>query len=125
VAPLSAGDWTYRRDPQGTMASFGAAGRIDFEIRCLAGMRQIAISRAGTAGAATTMTIRTSSGDLKWAAQPAAGGLSMVATRPAGDSGLDWIAFSRGRIAVELPGSARLIVPVWAEVSRVIEDCRG
>lgn len=125
VAPLAAGDWTYRRDSQGTVASFGAAGRVDFEIRCLVGTRQIAVSRAGAAGQATTMTIRTSAGDLKWPAQPAVGRASMVATRPAGDSGLDWIAFSRGRVSVEAPGEARLIVPIWAEVARVIEDCRG
>jgi len=37
---------------------------------------------------------------------------------------LDAMALSKGRFAVELEGEAALYLPAWAEVSRVIEDCR-
>ncbi|WP_324743459.1 hypothetical protein U8326_08035 [Tsuneonella sp. CC-YZS046] len=40
------------------------------------------------------------------------------------DSLLDAIALSRGRFAVEAAGLPTLYLPSWAEVSRVIEDCR-
>ncbi len=40
-----------------------------------------------------------------------------------GDAALDAIAFSRGRFALGV--SQLLILPVQAEIGRVIEDCRG
>jgi len=40
------------------------------------------------------------------------------------DSLLDAIALSRGRFAVEAAALPTLYLPSWAEVSRVIEDCR-
>ncbi len=125
VAPLTQGDWRYRRDQAGTAALFGPPGQTSLEIICRTGTRQIAISRIGSRGQAATMTIRTSSGDLQWPAQPSADGLGTVATRPAGDSGLDWIAYSRGRISLEVPGLARLILPSGPRFRAVIEDCRG
>jgi len=127
VAPLAAGDWTYKRDQQGPAADFGPPNtEASLEFRCRPRTHEIIVSRLGSSGQAGVMTIRTSSGDLNWIAQPSPDGLEMMmTTRPAKDPGLDWIAYSRGRISVEVPGMARLIVPVWAEISRVIEDCRG
>ena len=69
------------------------------------------------------MTIRTTTGALQWPSVAGTSGPSV--TRPASDPGFDWIAFSRGRIAIEADGMSRLIAPVWAEISRVIEDCRN
>ena len=37
---------------------------------------------------------------------------------------LDAIASSRGRIGFSTSGLAALVVPPWADVGRVIEDCR-
>jgi len=37
---------------------------------------------------------------------------------------LDAIAFSRGRIAVGLPGTPAIVLPGWAKPARVAEDCR-
>lgn len=75
------------------------------------------------------MTVHTSFGETQWpvtasteAGVPAA---YAVAIRAGGDAAFDRIAFSRGRFAVEVPGAAPIAVPGWAEVSRVIEDCRG
>jgi hypothetical protein len=43
---------------------------------------------------------------------------------PARDPLLDAIAFTNGRFAAEVAGERTLVLPAWAEVSRVIEDCR-
>ena len=45
-------------------------------------------------------------------------------TLSANDRLLDAMAFSRGRFAIETAGLPTLYVPSWAEVSRVVEDCR-
>ena len=37
---------------------------------------------------------------------------------------LDAMALTRGRFAVEVQGARSLYLPAWAEVTRVIEDCR-
>ncbi|HCY02645.1 MAG TPA: hypothetical protein DHU71_07085, partial [Erythrobacter sp.] len=59
------------------------------------------------------------------AATPAARELqSLTATLAANDPLLDAMAVTRGRFAVETPGLSTLYLPPWAEVSRVIEDCR-
>ena len=42
----------------------------------------------------------------------------------ANDRLLDAMALSKGRFAVEVPGTTTLYLPSWAEVTRVIEDCR-
>jgi hypothetical protein len=49
---------------------------------------------------------------------------NLAATLPARDSLLDAMALSRGRFAVEASGLPTLYLPSWAEVSRVVEDCR-
>jgi len=37
---------------------------------------------------------------------------------------LDAMALARGRFAVEVAGYPALYLPNWAEVARVVEDCR-
>lgn len=37
---------------------------------------------------------------------------------------LDAMAFSRGRFAVEAGGLRSMAIPNWAELGRVVEDCR-
>jgi hypothetical protein len=37
---------------------------------------------------------------------------------------LDAMASSRGRIGFSTSGVAALVVPPWADVARVVEDCR-
>ena len=39
------------------------------------------------------------------------------------DALLDAMAFSRGRFIVEQAGAPTLVIPAWAEVPRVTEDC--
>jgi hypothetical protein len=90
--------------------------------------RQIILSVRGAATGSASVAIRTSFGAIVWegAARNTAAGESWIdLPRPAGDQGFDWMGFSRGRIAIEVPGQARLVVPVWAEIGRVVEDCRN
>ncbi len=124
VATPTPGEWRYQREAGGSAAHFAANATAAplLTIRCASAGRQIALLLPGP-GAAGTVTLRTTAGVLAWPATAEAAGLQ--ATRAAGDSGFDWIAFSRGRFAIEAPGRARLVVPVWAELARVVEDCRG
>jgi hypothetical protein len=43
----------------------------------------------------------------------------------ANDQRLDRIAFSRGRFALDASNGSHLTLPVYAEIGRVIEECRG
>jgi hypothetical protein len=49
---------------------------------------------------------------------------------PAADLGardalVDAMGYSRGRFVVQGGGMPTLVVPAWAEILRVAEDCRG
>jgi hypothetical protein len=126
---LTPGDWRYEKQPTSSIAQYGApAGPRVAILRCDFVTRQItlSISGSGATGTPVPVSIRTTSGVLAWSGVGnAANNQFVVITRPATDPGFNWIAYSRGRISVEARGTARLILPVWAEVSRVIEDCRG
>ena len=52
-------------------------------------------------------------------------GSALTARLNPGDPVLDAMVFSRGRFAVEAPGTPLLVVPAWPEPARVIEDCRA
>lgn len=127
--PLTPGNWSYAREGGGSVARYtGTSGLPLLWLRCEGGGRAVSLAVAGTAAGdgSAMMTVRTSYGTLTWPARAEGGALpATVATRAASDNGLDWIAFSRGRVAVELPGLPLLVVPTWAEPARVIEDCRG
>lgn len=119
------GSWSYAPERAGSVASFGqAGGGALLVIRCDATARKVSFARAGAAEGA--MVVRTSYGAVTWPASAVAGASpSTVAARTSNDITLDQIAYSRGRFAVEVPGLSTLILPAWAEVARVIEDCRA
>ena len=123
--PTTPGNWTYRAEAAGAVATFGAGpADVRLALRCDRASRRISLSRAGAGQSA--IVVRTSYGATSWPAAPSAGAVpQIVAFRAASDTVLDQIAYSRGKFAVEVAGSEPLIVPAWAEVSRVIEDCRG
>ncbi len=119
---VTPGDWAYRADPRGSVAVFGAArGDALLTLRCdrMAGM--LYLSRGGAVAA--PLTLRTSSLARTVPVQPNGGAVAVALA--ARDPLLDAMAFSRGRFIVEQLGSPTLVVPAWAEVGRVIEDCRG
>ena len=123
--PLTPGGWRYERDARGSRALYGTAGADAAAVlRCDAAVRQVYLSRPGATGG--TFTIRTTATTRDVAARPTGGQPPYVATAlAANDPLLDAMAFSRGRFTVELPGTTPLVLPPWAEVGRVIEDCRG
>lgn len=127
VAPVVQGSWRYRSGAAESVAEFGADNmQPSFSMRCVKPSRQIVLTLAGyrTAG---TVVIRTSAGALQWAGQamPQSGGSVLTITRAASDPGFDWMAYSRGRISIEPTSAPRFLLPVVAEIGRVIEDCRG
>jgi hypothetical protein len=120
--PLSAGGWSYRAEAAGSVAQFGSGSMVT--LRCDRASRRISLARAGAGQG--EMIVRTSYGAATWPASVSAGAApQLVAFRAASDSTLDQIAYSRGKWAVETAGQPPLILPAWAEVARVIEDCRG
>ncbi|WP_295495456.1 hypothetical protein [Sphingorhabdus sp. EL138] len=124
--PFTPGNWTYRRDGRTSVAQFGAPGRnptINF--RCDAENRRVTISREAAA-LGGPMIIRTSSMTKTLAAMARdANPAYLVADIATTDPILDAMAFSRGRVLVEMEGQQPVILPSWAEITRIIEDCRG
>ncbi len=124
--PQTAGSWSYGASGNDTQAYFGsaAAPATAFAIACKLPQRTIELGRPGRATG--NMTIRTETTSRTVAVGPGeiATPASTVAKLTANDPLLDAMALTRGRFAVETPGMATLYLPAWAEVSRVIEDCR-
>lgn len=125
-APQTPGDWHYEVTPTGGVARFGPSqSEARFSMVCDRTRGTVSLVRAGSAPVAVAMRIRAEAGDRTLDAVPSGGQPpSLVATLPANDPFLDWMAFSKGRFAVEVHGLDTLYVPAWPEVSRVIEDCR-
>jgi len=122
--PYTPGTWTYRRDPRGSVASFGPqAAQPVLTLQCDTGTRQVYLSR--TAVAATPMTIRTSSVTRALSVQSGNMPGTITATLPASDPLLEAMGFSRGRFVIDQQGQPALVIPAWAEIERVTEDCRG
>ena len=120
--PMTPGDWRYTQDARGSTASFGAAGAAAaLTLRCDRAARSVRIVRAG---AADTLTVRTSSASRALSARADGTGQATV-DLPATDPLFDAMGFSRGRFVVEQANTPPLVVPAWPEVVRVAEDCRG
>jgi hypothetical protein len=119
-----AGSWIYSTTASGSEASFvNASAMPQLTIRCTRATRRITIAKPAS-GAAPFLSVWTSvqTRALPASFNPATQRLS--ADVMAYDPLLDAIAFSRGRFGVSVSGAAPLVVPAWAEVARVIEDCR-
>jgi hypothetical protein len=124
--PLTQGSWSYQADGQGALAAFGQPGADPaFIVRCDRAARQVVLGRQGvTTG--NTMTIRTSASARNIPLSPGAQPMQQAfGTLSANDRFLDSIVFSRGRFAVEVPGTPMLVIPTWPEPARVVEECRG
>jgi hypothetical protein len=125
--PLTSGDWSYREDGPGSVALFGLPNaEARFSIRCDEAARQVVLSRAGNASGNGAMTIRTTS-LTRMVPSQAAGGAAphMIVALTPRDSLLDAMGYSRGRFIVEQPGLPTLVIPAYAEIERVTEDCRA
>ena len=116
----------YRRDDRGSTAVFGPTGQnAVVSLRCDLQNRRIYVSREATAPG-QRIVIRTSSSMKEFAAKPTGGTPGYLASEimPM-DAILDAMAFSRGRILVESDGHQPVILPAWAEITRIVEDCRN
>lgn len=125
--PLTPGDWVYRQDARGSIALFGRPGAdAEVTLRCDRQAGTLYLSRRGAATAASSMMIRTTSTVRALAVRPTGGTPPYLAIALAvRDPIIDAIGFSRGRFVIEQPGLPTLVVPAWAEILRVAEDCRG
>jgi hypothetical protein len=119
------GSWVYAPQPGGSSATFvNAANQPQLVMTCARASRQVTVSRPAS-GAAPFILVWTSSEtrNLPSSWNPATGRLT--ASVSAYDRLLDAMAFSRGRIGFSALGLPVLVVPTWAEVGRVVEDCRA
>ena len=124
--PLAAGDWVYRRDERGSIALFGPSGQnATVTLRCDTQRRRVYLAREG-AGPGGRLVVRSSSAMKEFAASPTGATPAYLATEimPT-DPILDAMALSRGRIAIETDGRPAIAIPSWAEITRIVEDCRG
>lgn len=125
----SNGDWVYRQDDRGSIALFGEAGKdAEFMLRCDKDRRRIFMSRRifMDNGQTLAMEIRTSAALKRFSLRPTGSKPPYVAVElDPREPHLDAMAFSRGKFLVSMEGAPNLIVPNWAEVGRVVEDCRG
>ncbi|MDE1467947.1 hypothetical protein [Aurantiacibacter sp. D1-12] len=128
-APQTPGDWRYVSEPTETLAVFGT-GRtpdtVELIIRCDLATRRVGIARSGRANGQVEMLIRTETQDRTLTATPVNAAAPLLTVElSARDSLLDAIVFSKGRFAVEAPGTNGLYAPAYPEITRVMEDCRG
>jgi hypothetical protein len=124
VQPIS-GSWVYRSLPAATEADFvDAAGTVRLMMRCNRAGRTVSLIRTGVPAAAPSLTVWTSSASRSIPSSFQST-KELSATLAATDALLDAIAFSRGRFATGAAGAPMVAVPVWAELTRVVEDCRS
>jgi hypothetical protein len=124
TVPPVGGNWSWAQTADGSEATFtDAYSRPQLVIHCTRVSRRVTISKSA-AGAAPLLGVWTSSQSRNLPATFSAASRRLSASLPAFDALLDAIATSRGRVGVSVSGSAPLVVPPWAEIGRVIEDCR-
>ena len=123
-AATIAGDWTYSATADGSEATFAnGSAQPQLTIRCTRSNRRIAIVKSAPSASPTLWVWTSSQSRSLPAAFDAASG-RVSAELGAYDPFLDAIAASRGRIGFSTSGLEALVVPPWADVGRVIEDCR-
>ena len=130
-APRTPGDWTYSTE-QVANARYSSAeyagtnGEMLARITCSPTGNVILQRYADPRSPYNrTMTIRTETATRSLQAPVDPEGQNMfAAVVPARDPLLDAMALTKGRFALELANAPTLYLPAWAEVTRVIEDCR-
>ncbi len=125
-APQTAGTWMYEAESDETFALFGTSVQEPVAIiRCDRSTRLVGIGRFGSSAQQATIRIRTETGTHTIQARPRNAGVPLVAAEVnAREPMLDAMAITKGRFALETEGMRTLYLPAWAEVTRVIEDCR-
>lgn len=127
--PYTPGDWRYYKAGDGSSsATFAATDDDVFSLVCDRRAKKIGIGVTGSSPAPTVIRTTSMTRTLPTTVRSAAGVIPPVAAQifliPT-DPLFDAISFSRGRFVVEQAGEPSLVLPPYAEVGRVIEDCRG
>ncbi len=124
-AAATPGDWSYRSISGQTQAIFGHPGNALLVMTCNPQRNTVTLFRAGSTNGSVLVRIlsETDSRTLTGTAMND-GGPSIKVELQSRDPLLDAIALSKGRFAIETAGMPTLYLPSWAEVTRVIEDCR-
>lgn len=123
-APATPGTWRYGTQGSDTEAGFWSPTNAPMvRLVCITATRNLALSLPQSGAARPLVTIRTETATRTVEARP--GDRDMIIPLYPQDPLLDAMALSKGRFAVETDGQSPLYLPAWAEVSRVIEDCRG
>ena len=124
--PRLPGDWTYEQEPNETFALYGN-GREDMRaiIRCDLNSRKVGIGMFGLSAQSATMQIHTETMSRTLVATQRTSARPLVAAEvDANDRLLDAMAVTKGNFAMQVDGARIIYLPGWAEVTRVIEDCR-
>src|SRR5690242_10623323 len=119
------GTWAYVATSDGSEANFtNASAAVQLTVHCTRATRRVSISKAATA-AAPSLNVWTSSltRSVPSAFNPTTGRLTIDLANY--DPLLDALATSRGRIGFSVGTDPALVVPAWAEIARVVEDCRA
>jgi hypothetical protein len=118
------GSWGYAPTAGGAEARFvDSSSRAQVILTCNRAARTVTLARAAT-GAAPYLQVWTSSESRNIAASFNPATKLLSAQVQAGDKLLDALALSRGRVAVGMAGQPMLVAPAWAEIGRVVEECR-
>ncbi len=123
-APETPGAWRYARHETGSEATFvGRDNAALARLRCEPARRAVLIALPESVARSRFVEVRTETltVTLRLSREHGSPALALPANLPL----LDAMALSKGRFAVGAEGMAPLILPSHAEVSRVIEDCRG
>ena len=124
AVPVS-GSWTYSSGNGISEARFvNASGQLQLNVRCTISARRITISKPA-GGPAPFLNLWSSAQSRSLPASFLPATATLNADLSAYDALLDAIVFSRGRIAVGVSGQPALVLPAWAEMERVVEDCRA
>ncbi|MDJ0978875.1 MAG: hypothetical protein QNI87_10080 [Erythrobacter sp.] len=124
-APQTPGTWQYVDEPAESLGLFGVPDRaLPFIIRCDKRTGQVGLARRTARQGPLTMVVQAETTTRQLVANSVEGAGLVAAELAPDDPLLDAIAITKGRFAIEVEGEEALYIPAWAEVSRVIEDCR-
>lgn len=120
------GDWLYERESSETFAMYGVKDTAPVAIiRCDLNSRRVGIGRFGTEAESAQMRIYSETRTAALSATQRRSAYPVVAAEVDADNRLlDAMAITKGNFAMQVSGMPTLYLPGWAEVSRVIEDCR-
>ena len=118
------GTWSWAPTADGSEAVFtDAYAKPQLTVHCTRVTRRVSFVRPATA-AAPYLGVWTSSQSRNLPASFEPATARLKADVPGFDALLDAFATSRGRVGIVMGTAPPLVVPAWAEVARVIEDCR-